>query len=354
LPGIHTAASTLDRDPWTLVCPNGVVDLRTGALHEHSREALNTKSTAVPYDPHAKAPRFEQFLHEIFPSEPELAPYVIRYLGYALTGSTQEQVFQVWYGEGANGKSTLIETLVHVLGDYAQTMASDLLLERRGARDSGAASPDVARLRGVRLAAGVETKEGQRWNESLVKQLTGGDQIVARHLYKEPIEFHTAAKLVLGVNHKPNVHGTDHGMWRRVALVSFKARFDGTNADHSLTDKLRAEASGILTMLVSACLEWQRIGLAPPQCVIDDVRAYREGQDVLGQFLRECCYESAGYANKASLYRAFSMWARDSNEYVLGKHTFNNRMRGRGWTEARRDGGPAWLGIEINRPGVVK
>jgi putative DNA primase/helicase len=264
-----------------------------------------------------------------------------------MTGWTHEQVFQLWYGTGANGKSTLLDTVQEILGDYAQTMASDMLMERRQPRDSGGPSPDIARMRGVRLAAGVETKDGQRWNESLVKQLTGGDAIVARHLHQSPIEFKNEAKLILAVNHKPVVRGMDHGMWRRIHLVPFEARFDEKTADKSLGWQLRQEAPGIFALLVAHCVEWQRIGLDPPARVLAEVEAYRKGQDVVGAFLEECCeIDGTQTTGRGDLYNAYRMWAAQSGEYCHGKHAFNNALRERGYEE-KKSGGMVWCGIKL-------
>ena len=170
LPDLQADVTALDADPWLLCAPNGVIDHRSGAVREHQRDDLITKVTHTAYDPAARAPRFVQLLGEVFRGDWELAQYVPRYLGYALTRSVREQVFQVWHGHGANGKSTLLEAVRCVMWDYAQTLSGDLVLERRTTRASEAASRDIARLRGARLAAGVETKPNQRWNESLVKR----------------------------------------------------------------------------------------------------------------------------------------------------------------------------------------
>lgn len=347
LEGIQTSPDDLDAHPFLLNCPNGTVDLRTGYMSPHNREHLLTKTTAVDYVPAAECPRFVQFLDEVFVGDHELAAFVMRYLGYSLTGSVREQVFQVWYGGGSNGKTTLIKAVLEAIGDYGQALASDLLLERRQARGSAEASPDVARLRGVRLAAGEETKPDQRWNESLIKQLTGGGKITARYLYKDLFEFEPTAKLLLAVNHKPTVRGTDHGIWRRIQLVPFCARFDGDKKDATLPDKLSAEAPGILALLVRSAVDWYTNGLQPPARVFDEVSQYREGQDVIGQFLAECTRRDASKSTpKSRLYQSYKLWAQQGGEYVYGKHAFNNALRERGFTEGR-SGDAVWRCLEL-------
>ena len=349
---IYAQPDDLDVDPWLLNCPNGVIDLRTGQLAEHDRAHLISKCTTVPYDPNANAPRFLDFLREIFRDDHDLIAYVLRFLGYSLTASTDEQVFQLWHGAGANGKSTLLDSVRWVLGSYAQMMAGDLLLERRNGRDSSSASPDIARLRGVRFASGIETKEGQRWNESLLKQLTSTEPIVARNLYRDPFEFQCRAKIVLAVNHKPVVRGTDHGIWRRIHLVPFDARFDGVNRDPGLLGKLKAEGPGILKWLVAACKEWQTDGLQPPKRVLVEIDAYRQGQDVIGQFFAECVIETPeGRVKSSTLYETYRRWATSAGEFCMGKHSFNNQLRDRGYLMIKSDVN-YWHGFALGTVGL--
>ncbi len=342
----RATGESLDVNPWVLNCPNGLVDLRSGQLLAHARAEMITKMCGVPFDPTARAPRFARFLTEIFAGDVEVASYVLRFLGYALTGDVREQVFQVWFGHGANGKSTLIELLLYVLGDYAQRMSDDLLTARKFGKDSAAPSPDVARLRGARFSVGSEAGEGLRWNEPLVKTLTGSDRIVARHLHREPIEFRPTWKLALAVNHKPIVRGTDHGIWRRIHLVPFEVRFEGARLDATLPAQLAAEAPGVLAMLVRGCLDWQHFGLAPPSKVLAAVRDYREEHDVIGAFLGECTrVNPRASIPKPHLYRLYRTWAQDNGEYMHGRHAFSRLISDRRVLESS-DGG-SWIEIEV-------
>ena len=346
IPGIETPAIDLDADPWKLCTPTGTIDLRTGRMAEHEPTDLQTMVTGCTYDPDGTPHRFMRFLREIFQNDWDLAACVMRFLGYCLTGETTEQVLQVWHGGGANGKTTLIETLGYVLGDYSQTLSPDLLMSRRFAKDSSSASPDVARLRGVRLSCGEETRQGQRWNESLVKQLTGGGSIVARNLYGKPFSFANQSKLILAVNHRPTVNGTDHGMWRRLQLVTFGARFDAADRDPHLLETLRAEGPQILGMLVQACLAWQEHGLLPPPTMIEAAKGYREDQDVIGSFLREKT-KPTGRTPRASLYLAYRQWAMESGEYVHGKHAFYSELRDREFVESKAGNQRYWQGVSL-------
>lgn len=345
-------AARLDADPWLLGTPSGTIDLRTGQLREASRDDLITKQTGVPYDPHATAPRFGQFLAEIFAGDSELIMYMLRYLGSALVGRPPDRMFQVWWGGGKNGgkngKSTFVDTLEFVFGDYAHPMSMGMLLHsgRGGARQSGAASPDLAALRGVRLTTSVETDAGQRWNESLVKVLTGGDTVTARKLYREPISFPPTWSIALATNHKPIVRGTDQAIWDRIHLVPFTQRFE--RGDPLLRDKLRDEGPGILALLVRACLDWQRSGITPPTVVRDAVSEYQSEQDTLGDFMRECLRAAPrAKTGKSDLYRAYRRWAEESGEHVFSAQIVNRQLRERGLTLHGSGGTAHWLGVAL-------
>jgi P4 family phage/plasmid primase-like protien len=343
----RTEADQLDADPWILNARNGIVDLRTGVLRPHERERLCTKVAGTYYDPAATCPRFMRFLTEIFQGDLDLVAYMLRYLGSSLSGVIRDQVFQLWYGTGSNGKSTLVEVMLHVLGDYAQKMAAELLTS--ATRSSAAASPDVVRLRGVRFTAGVETAEGQRWNEVLVKELTGGDRIVARKLHHEPIEFRPTWKMAMAVNHRPVVRGTDHGIWRRIHLIPFLQMFEGLSKDPGLLDYLRDhEAPGILALLVRGCMEWAASGLNPPASVLAAVAEYREGQDTIGAFLGECTRpEDAATAGRSELYRAYRNWCVEGGEFCHGKQTLSRIIQERGHTLRKGGGVHQWVGIRL-------
>lgn len=333
----------LDSDSWLLGCHNGVIDLRQGRLVSHDRSQWLTRQSPVTFDPSETCPRFVQFLHEIFESDIERIQYVVRYLGYCLTADVREQCISVWYGHGANGKSTLIDLVLSIMGDYAQKMSGDLLTASK-TRSSSGPSPDVARLRGVRLAAGSEVAEGNRWDEPLVKTLTGGDRIVARHLHQEPIEFDPTWKLILAVNHKPPVRGTDDGIWRRIHLLPFTRQFQHGTQDRELPAKLQSEHAGILALLVQGCLAWQRDGLALPRSMVAATSEYRVEHDTIGSFLAEATRQKYGAAsNKSAMYRTYRAWAAEAGEHVFGRSIFVRMLRERRIEE----NGTQWLDIEI-------
>lgn len=349
-PRLAVEAEALDADPMLLNCTNGTVNLRIGELRPHRRDDLITKCTGVAFERDAYPTRFVQFLDEVFAGDSELVIYALRYLATALTGEPPERAFHVWHGSGANGKSVLIETLLHVLGDYGQTLSVGVLLETRGQRSSGGPSPDLYAMRGVRFAACVETDAGQRWNEGTIKRLTGGDRMRCRGLWKEEIEFPASWTIVLATNHKPIVRGTDAAIWDRMHLVPFDVRFDEQARDTRLREKLRAEAPGILWALVVALR--QPGAPAVPKRVQAAVAEYRKQMDVVGAFLEECTAVDPGPGVTTSeLYTRYSCWAGESGEYVHGKRAFNRIMAERGY-EQRKSGVMKWVGVRLRTSSV--
>jgi P4 family phage/plasmid primase-like protien len=243
--------SEVDCDPFLLAVGNGTVNLRTGALRASERGDFITRGSSVAFHPDATCPIFEGFLKRIFRQHLEVIPFLQRAIGYTLTGDTREQCLFLLHGGGANGKSTLINVLEQLLGDYAKQAAPDLLTARAGDRHP----TEIADLRGSRLLATVETGEGRRLAENLVKQMTGGDKLKGRYMRRDFIEFMPEFKLWLASNHLPQIRGTDGGIWRRIRLIPFLETIADHEKDPTLPEKLQAEASGILAWAVRGCLD---------------------------------------------------------------------------------------------------
>jgi putative DNA primase/helicase len=248
-PYVPVRPAELDSQPWRLNVEDGTIDLRTGELLPHSRRDLITKLAPVRFDPKATCPTWLAFLDRVLGHDADLVGFLQRAIGYSLTGDTGEQVLFFLYGTGANGKSTLLETLRALLGDYAQQTDFTTLLERRGDGPRN----DIAALQGARFVAAIEAAEGRRLAEGLVKQLTGGDAVSVRKLYSEPFTFRPEFKLWLAANHKPVIRGTDQAIWRRIRLVPFTIAIPEGERDHELGLKLRAELPGILRWAVAGC-----------------------------------------------------------------------------------------------------
>jgi putative DNA primase/helicase len=343
-PGIAVVPDQLDADPWLLNVLNGTVDLRTAELHPHAAADLITKLAPVAFAPGREAPTWAAFLERILP-DPELRAFLQRAVGYSLTGDTGEQVLFFLHGRGCNGKSTLLETLRALLGDYGLQADVGTFLERR--REG--ASNDLARLRSGRFVAAVEAGEGQRLAEGLVKQLTGGDTISARMLYSEYFEFRPQFKLWLAANHKPVIRGTDHAIWRRIRLIPFTVTIAEADRDPELPAKLRAELSGILWWAVKGGLLWQEDGLGAPRAVQLATQSYRGEMDVLGTFLEECCELGASLKALATpLYEAYRRWCERNGERPANQRHFGQALAEREFVRVKSTGGCyAWYGLRI-------
>lgn len=347
--GVAVAHDMFDAYPFWLNVANGTVDLRTGDLHEHTPDHLLTKQCPVAWDPAAPCPTWERFLGEVFAGRTDIIDYVQRAVGYSLTGDTSEQCLQLMHGHGSNGKSTFLEVLQALFGDYGCQADFATFLESKtdGPRN------DVARLAGARMVRSSEVGEGKRFNESLVKALTGSETIAARFLYSEAFEFRPTFKLWFAANHKPVIRGTDHAIWRRVRLLPFTVQFDGSRQDKGLKDKLLAELPGILAWAVAGCLLWQQHGLIPPPDVTAATEEYQRESDVLGAFLDDCCETGPGLEVGASdLYRAFKSWARDNGEYELSQTALGRRLDERGFG-VRKMGTKSRLGLRLVRNTVT-
>jgi putative DNA primase/helicase len=234
-PGIHVSPDDLDRDPWRLNVLNGTLDLRTGELEPQDPDDLITKLAPVEYDPEAKCVTWLGFLDRIMDGNQDLIDFLQRAAGYSLTGETTERVLFVLHGVGRNGKTTLLESLQAVLGEYAKVMAAEMLMARK---NDGGIPNDVAALKGARLVTASEAEEGTRLGEAKVKQLTGGDTITARFLYGEFFSFRSEFKIWLATNHKPDVRGTDKAIWDRLPVVPFSVRIPDEEVDARLPQKL--------------------------------------------------------------------------------------------------------------------
>jgi putative DNA primase/helicase len=312
----------IDSNPWLLNVDNGTIDLKTGRLHVHNPENLITKLAAVAYDRDAMAPRFLQFLSEIFQRDAAVVEFVQRWYGYAATGDAREQKILIKHGPGGNGKSTLGEAIDGVLGEYSTPATLGLLTGKAGASDT-AHLAEIADLRGRRLVAASESEDGAKLKEALLKQLTGGDTLKGKRLYGQLFAFKPTHKLELLTNHKPVIKGSDFSIWRRIMLLNFPVKY-GSAADvaageamavrdTTLGAALKAEAAGILAWIVEGTRLWLAEGLKPPRTVLDANAEYRQQQDHVAEFLTECCtLAPGGRVALKELYASYKAWCHDA------------------------------------------
>jgi putative DNA primase/helicase len=338
---VAIAITDFDKDPVLLNVANGTVNLRTEEMHPHDSEDLLSKQCPVDYDPDAKAPRWERFLREVFSDDEALIGYVQRLLGYSLTGLQIYHLLVFLWGAGRNGKTTLLETVAKVAGEYARSISSELLLVSRENSDYNA-----AQLRGVRLAITSETGLHRKVDEARVKQLTGGDTVPARHPYGRPFTFTPTHHVWTMSNHKPTIEGMDHGIWSRVKLIEFQNRFERPPADvdpkdwqpgphirladPTLATELEREAPGILAWLVRGAAAALRGGLQEPASVIEATGRYRDQMDVLGGFLEDCC-DLGPYLSDTSkhLYAAYRGWCVENGVEPVASNKFGMLLAGR-------------------------
>jgi len=335
--GIPILPDELDRDPWLLNVQNGTLDLRTGKLRRHNQADLITKVAPVVFDATADCPNWLAFLRRVTDDNGELIGYLERLVGYCLTGRTSDHVLPFFYGVGANGKSTFVNTVLALLGDdYGMKSPPEMLMLRRGEQHP----TERADLMGKRLAACVETEDGRRLAESLVKELTGGDRVRARRMRQDFFEFSPTHKVWIIGNHKPTVTGTDHGIWRRIKLIPFTVTIPEAERDEQLPDKLLRELSGILNWALLGCREWQDGGLGEPDVVRQATGGYRADEDVLGEFIDECC-ELGNQCREsfADLYASYGEWCETNRERPLTKRKFGSRLAERGLPDERGTGG---------------
>ncbi|MBZ4192713.1 MAG: DUF5906 domain-containing protein [Candidatus Contendobacter sp.] len=338
--------SDLDKGHFLINASNGTVDLVTGKLRPHTRADLLTHDVEIPFNPVAVAPSWLQFLESTFAGDADLIAFVQRAVGYSLTGDVREQILLICHGVGSNGKSVFLNILRKLLGNLAWQAAPDLLMADKQRRHP----TEQADLFGKRLVVCQETGEGRRFNETLVKQLTGGDGITARRMHEDFWQFNPTHKLWLSTNHRPEIRGTDHAIWRRIRLIPFNVKFtdDGpARKDPEMEAKLTAELPGILAWAITGCIAWQRDGLKSPAAVADATANYQAEMDVLAAWLTDCCIVGKRYEAKAAdLYRSYTAWCEQSHEYPEKQRKFGMCLTERGF-ERFTSNGVRWRGIGL-------
>ncbi|HGJ66313.1 TPA: hypothetical protein ENS27_13190, partial [bacterium] len=325
---IAVTANQLDIDKWLLNCQNGTIDLRTKELSCHNREDLITKIVPVDYDPLAQCPQWLKFLNEIFSGNQDLIKYIQAIIGYSLTGDTTEQCFFILYGTGQNGKSTLLDTILYIMGDYGKQANPETFEDRK--RSGNAASEDIARLCGIRFVSTIETGHSSGLAENLIKKMSGDSKITARELYKSSTEFEQTHKLFIATNHKPKILGNDYGIWRRIKLIPFEVTIPECQRDNKLLSKLQLEASGILSWIIEGCMIWQQEGLSNliPEKVRRAIEDYKAEMDNVNLFIQQkCIMESNAKIQTSMLYEAYEKWCLSNGWQPSNIQQFSNRLK---------------------------
>lgn len=342
---IATHSDDFDKNDWLLNVNNGTIDLRTGRLQPHRREDYITKIAPVHFDPHATCPTWIAFLKRIMDGNQDVIDFLQRAIGYSLTGATVDHALFFAYGGGQNGKSTFFETLAALLGEYWQKAPTEILMVKD--RTTGIPN-DIARLVGLRMVVAAEVEEGSRMAEKQVKDLTGGDTLVARFLNKEFFEFKPTHKVWMYGNHKPVIRGTDTGIWRRVKLIPFMVTIPENERDPDLKNKLFQELHGILAWAVQGCLDWQKNGLKPPTVVQLATEQYKTESDTFSAFLSECTIKKEDARTQAGkLYLAYQTWCKENGEKPLGGNRFGGQLVEHGFKKHQAMGRFYYNGIGL-------
>jgi putative DNA primase/helicase len=335
-PGMTVRLSDFDDDPTLLGVTNGVLDLPAGTLLPVSPGVLVSKRCNIAFDPAANCPRFERFLREVQP-DGDVRAFLQRFMGYCLSGSVSEQVFAFFYGHGANGKSVFIELFAWLLRDYARKIATDMLMHHQ--RNPQGPSPDIVSLKGLRLAFANETEEGRRLAEARIKDMTGGDTLSGRMPYgKADITFAPTHKLIIVGNHKPEITDNSHGMWRRVLLTPFQQTIPEAERDPRLLEALKREGSGVLNWMLAGLREYQRNGLQVPDKIKGATAAYRDEQDVIGEWVAERCKSGPGCSEKKGvLYTNYQDWAITNGHKPMAQGRLTRRLNEREGYDLSKD-----------------
>lgn len=335
--GMTAQPNDFDKDPDFLNTQDGILDLKTGALLPHDTHYMMSMITSCGYDPNMPIPHFLQFLNDIFDGNQELIEYMQVVLGYGLTGRTDSQCFWFWVGHGANGKSCMMRVMAEILQDYAMVIPPESLL----VKNNSGASNDVAALRGKRFCTTSETSDTKLLDESKIKDLTGGgNSVTARFLFGEFFSFVPTLKIFFGTNHKPRIRGQDHGIWRRIWNVPFNHTFTPNNSipETELLAPIMKEAPGILAWLQQGAAKWyaDKGFKHIPKCVVEATQTYRQEEDMLGRFIEECCIvDKDARVATGDIYRAYTIWAKESGEYILAKTSFGKRISDRGFLSCK-------------------
>lgn len=350
-PSLAIAVDELDTHPWLLNVKNGTIDLRAGKLTPHSQTDYLTKTLQIDYDENAICPTWIEFINSSQWDKQEAIDYLQKAVGYSLTGDVREKCMFILHGPKDTGKSTFVEAMQMLLGEYAIKIQTQTLMWRRERQQSN----DIAILKGARFVHASEAEEHERLAEAQIKELTGGDTVTCRFLHAEFFQFQPEFKLWLSTNHKPKV-SSDKATWGRLKLIPFTYQLSEDQKDKMLKTKLRNELSGILTWAVKGCLRWQAEGLAMPQTVTSATGKYQDEMDVIGQFIAECCDLGDGLRETSrDLYATYKQWASDAGEYVENQRSFGLKLKDRNLenqmiTSGINKGRTEWLKISLRQP----
>lgn len=336
----------LDKDHFLFNTQTQTINLRSGKIRDPNiKDLITTKSNFV-FQKEAKAPTWNLFLLQIFNKDEALIRFIQKAMGYALSGDVSEQCLFILWGTGANGKSTFLNVLHHLFGDYARSTMIETFMKKNSEQ-----SNDLARLKGARLVTTSEIEQGKPMSESLIKTVTGEDELTARFLYGEYFSFKPTFKIFMATNHKPKIRGADNGIWRRIKMIPFTVTIPPEQRDKKLTEKLIAENSGILNWLIQGYAMWKKEGLSDePEAVREANDEYRMDMDSVGTFVNDCFEIDASLKwrlHTKILYETYIKWCSKNNERAMSQKWLGLRMQEKGFKRIATHGQRLWLGLVL-------
>jgi putative DNA primase/helicase len=333
-----------DADAWLLNTLLGVADLRTGKLRPHRPDDYMTKITAV--GPSGDCPNFLAFLDKIMGGDEALISFLQRVFGYCLTGDTSEQAMFFNYGGGQNGKTVLMATIAGIFGSYCCATPIETFTETKVDRHP----TELARLYGIRLVTATETEAGRHWAESRLKEVTGGERVPARFMHQDFFEYLPTFKPVISGNHRPRLRSVGVAMRRRVNMIPFAVKIADSEVDPQLAEKLKAEWPGILQWMIDGCLQWQEIGLKPPEAVTRATDAYFAGEDGYSDWIADRCDTlPTASASSSQLFASWRDYAEKAGQHAGDSKRFREEMERLGFPLKHTRTGNCFVGLCIRQ-----
>ncbi len=341
---IFCTLDDFDADANLLNLKNGTLELETQTFRKHRPGDLLTKQADVTFDPNADCPRFKDFVSRIIPESH--AKFALRLLGYTISGKPKEQVFGIFYGSGANGKSTLVNAVSDLLNDYSVSVEPSSLMKQKMEK----VRSDLARLKGANLAVTSELAMGEILDAALMKRFTGGERITARKLYQNEISFVPRATFIMTTNNLPVIDGSDQALARRLILLPFDVKIPEHERDHNLEATLAQERSGILNLLLEGLNDYQKNGLSIPEDLKQETEKYVEASDLIGCFLRDVAEFGDGCTIGAKdLFNQYWCWCAENSVKPLSRPNFKRSLEKKGYTQKRSNAGFQWVGMRRRR-----
>lgn len=324
---MRISITEFDRNPYLLNCMNGTYDLETGAFYEHRYSDYLTMQTKFSYRvQNVRCDRWETFISEVTQGDEGKANYLQRALGYSILGTSKEEcMFILWGKTTRNGKSTLLDAIQHMLGDYASVAPVELICKSERQKDANAPSSTLAQLKGKRFVCMSESDTSGKLDESVIKQYTGGEEITAREMYQSSFTYKPQFTMWLSCNDLPTVRDKSLFASDRVRVIEFNRHFSDEEQDKGLKDYFESDEAmeGIFTWLITGCQEYKRNGLKMNQEMQKVVKQYAKDNDIVLQYLEDRCEVCNNSSIKAkTLYDNYKVWCKSNGFYVCSLKKF--------------------------------